>query len=96
MNPIRLKGVVKNYDWGRQDADSLVYKYSGDPEFKGGKYAELWMGSHPSGPSVTEDGKTLPQIIKENNQKDIVYLFKVLSINKPLSIQTHPNKEQAE
>lgn len=29
MKPITLRGVVKNYDWGRQDADSLVYKYSG-------------------------------------------------------------------
>jgi hypothetical protein len=28
MKPILVNGVVKAYDWGREDPDSLVYKYS--------------------------------------------------------------------
>lgn len=54
------------------------------------------MGNHASGPSQTIDGKPIGEVIKENNINDLVYLFKILSISKPLSIQIHPNKKQAE
>ena len=94
--PIKITGVVKNYDWGRQDADSIVFQYSGQTEFKEGKYAELWMGTHPNGPSLTQDGKSLSELFKEQKQDDLIYLFKLLSVTKCLSIQIHPTKQQAE
>lgn len=93
--PIKITPVVKNYDWGRSDEQSLVFQYSGQNHFKEAKYAELWMGSHPSGPSITETGESLSDIFKNHKQEDITFLFKVLSVNKALSIQIHPNKQQA-
>ncbi|KAH7132313.1 mannose-6-phosphate isomerase-like protein [Dendryphion nanum] len=71
-------------------------------------YAELWMGTHPSLPSKDlKTGRTLLDLIQDNQallSKDIAeryenklpFLFKVLSINKALSIQAHPNKKLAE
>ncbi|PHH62311.1 hypothetical protein CDD81_7231 [Ophiocordyceps australis] len=71
-------------------------------------YAELWMGTHPSNPSRHVDtGRTLLDLCSENQMLlsqsvaakyggRLPFLFKVLSINKALSIQAHPNKTLAE
>jgi mannose-6-phosphate isomerase len=68
------------------------------------------MGAHPKAPSqVLADGlwRSLPEIIQENPEETLgqkvaarfsnklPFLFKVLAAAKPLSIQAHPNKEQA-
>ncbi|KID84974.1 mannose-6-phosphate isomerase [Metarhizium guizhouense ARSEF 977] len=71
-------------------------------------YAELWMGTHPSNPSKDlKTGRSLLDLCSENQQllsssvsakygAKLPFLFKVLSINKGLSIQAHPNKKLAE
>ncbi|KAI0836572.1 mannose-6-phosphate isomerase [Hypoxylon sp. FL0890] len=71
-------------------------------------YAELWMGTHPSNPSKDlETGRTLLELVESNQMllapsvkakfgAKLPFLFKVLSINKALSIQAHPNKKLAE
>jgi len=71
-------------------------------------YAELWMGTHPSLPSKDlETQRTLNDLVQENQallsssiaeryENKLPFLFKVLSINKALSIQAHPNKKLAE
>ncbi|TDZ15887.1 Mannose-6-phosphate isomerase [Colletotrichum orbiculare MAFF 240422] len=71
-------------------------------------YAELWMGTHPSNPSKdVQSGRTLLDLVQDNRQllsapvasrygSKLPFLFKVLSINKALSIQAHPNKKLAE
>ncbi|KAI1653845.1 mannose-6-phosphate isomerase [Daldinia decipiens] len=71
-------------------------------------YAELWMGTHPSNPSKDlESGRTLLELVEGNQMllapsikarygSKLPFLFKVLSINKALSIQAHPNKKLAE
>ncbi|KAK5124783.1 Mannose-6-phosphate isomerase [Meristemomyces frigidus] len=71
-------------------------------------YAELWMGTHPSNPSKDlTTGRTLLDLVQDNQalmskevaeryQQKLPFLFKVLSINKALSIQAHPNKKLAE
>ncbi|KAH7068125.1 mannose-6-phosphate isomeras-like protein [Paraphoma chrysanthemicola] len=71
-------------------------------------YAELWMGTHPSLPSKDlETKRTLLDLVQENQallsseiaeryENRLPFLFKVLSINKALSIQAHPNKKLAE
>lgn len=70
------------------------YSYLTDKE-----YAEYWMGIHENGPSdilVKEKIVPLKDYIKEINgnecQNNLPFLFKVLSIEKPLSIQVHPDK----
>ncbi|KAK3326946.1 mannose-6-phosphate isomerase [Cercophora scortea] len=71
-------------------------------------YAELWMGTHPSNPSKdVQTGRTLLDLVQDNvsllapsvaarYSKKLPFLLKVLSINKALSIQAHPNKTLAE
>lgn len=72
-------------------------------------YAELWMGDHPSGPSqvktpggavgdcLTTMLKRAPSVLgaKLSNNGVLPFLMKVLSIEKALSIQAHPDKELA-
>ncbi|AEY96223.1 FADR003Cp [Eremothecium gossypii FDAG1] len=70
-------------------------------------YAELWMGTHHKVPSRHHDTKVaLSDLIAANpegmlgsgnvekfhSRKDLPFLFKVLSIEKVLSIQAHPDK----
>ncbi|KAG5419220.1 PMI1 [Candida metapsilosis] len=71
-------------------------------------YAELWMGTHPSVPSqaIGFNNETLRDLItahpkellgdsiitKFGSSKELPFLFKVLSIEKVLSIQAHPDK----
>ena len=53
-----LKCSVKTYAWGKLGADSLVGQLAADGSDEGLElntgtpYAELWMGTHPSGPSM--------------------------------------------
>ncbi|KAH8999542.1 mannose-6-phosphate isomerase, partial [Lactarius akahatsu] len=73
-------------------------------------YAELWMGTHPKSPSfISASGETLASYLSKNHsligekviQKfgaadgNLPFLFKVLAIEKALSIQSHPDKETA-
>lgn len=66
------------------------------------------MGTHPSNPSKdVKSGRTLLGLFNENEtflSRSVIdkygtklpFLFKVLSVNKALSIQAHPNKKLAE
>jgi mannose-6-phosphate isomerase len=66
------------------------------------------MGTHPKLPSkeldtqrslldlVQENQALLSSDIAEKYENKLPFLFKVLSINKALSIQAHPNKKLAE
>ncbi|MDR0624332.1 MAG: mannose-6-phosphate isomerase, class I [Treponema sp.] len=102
----KLKNQVKHYDWGSPvDIPHLL-----GVENRGLPWAELWMGVHPGGPSETEfRGRpvSLAELIggdaerylgKEGAEQfgALPFLFKLLAAAKPLSIQAHPNKEQAE
>ena len=71
---------------------------------------QLWMGTHPSSQSLLVDGTPLAQHLAENpsligddivttfhaEDGNIPFLFKILAIEKALSIQTHPDKQTAE
>ena len=71
-------------------------------------FIQLWMGTHPSNPSKdVATGRTLLDLVQDNQAllapsvaarygKTVPFLFKVLSVNKALSIQAHPNKKLAE
>jgi mannose-6-phosphate isomerase len=52
------------------------------------KYAELWMGSHPSLSACYHKGG-------EQIGVELPFLFKLLSVGRALSIQAHPNLQQA-
>ncbi|EDQ85705.1 uncharacterized protein MONBRDRAFT_38716, partial [Monosiga brevicollis MX1] len=72
-------------------------------------YAELWMGTHAKAPSkvvlpddsvitLSEALERYPELSKGSVTKagQLPYLFKVLSVDKTLSIQAHPDKKLAE
>ncbi|KAJ3220380.1 Mannose-6-phosphate isomerase [Dinochytrium kinnereticum] len=103
----RIKYTTQGYDWGKLGSGSKVAEFAAsDPVFavdESKPYAELWMGTHPSGPSMLYDkpGTTLKSVLTEKNlspeiskryEGDIPFLFKILSIRKALSIQAHPDK----
>jgi mannose-6-phosphate isomerase len=90
---------------------SAVARLSGDCGGEGidetKPYAELWMGTHPNGPSlVVDDSKPLGEHLAEHPEwfgdvspypggGGLPFLFKVLSVAKSLSIQAHPDKALA-
>ncbi|MGH9135299.1 MAG: mannose-6-phosphate isomerase, class I [Ilumatobacteraceae bacterium] len=82
----RVHGVVQRYAWG--DPDFIPSLLGVEPD--GDPWAELWLGTHPSGPAVLDDGRPLAEVTGE-----LPYLLKVLAAAEPLSLQVHPNGEQA-
>jgi mannose-6-phosphate isomerase len=84
----RISGVTKNYDWGSKD---LVTDFFG-LETPSKPIAEIWFGTHPLGESETVgDHKPL----SESLGKKLSFLVKILSAERALSIQVHPNPQQA-
>eukprot|EP00798_Chlamydomonas_sp_ICE-L_P023181 gene23181-30393_t len=109
MLPIQCS--VKNYDWGKDAQFSEVAKIAranGLEIDESKPFAELWMGTHPKGPSVVAStGSSLQSWIQEHPESlgaavrhrfgaELPFLFKMLSVNKALSIQSHPDKQLAE
>jgi len=102
-----LKNSMQEYAWGSRTA---IPELLGQSVPADKPQAELWMGAHPKAPSqVLADGlwRSLPEVIEESPEETLgrevaarfsnklPFLFKVLAAAKPLSIQAHPNKEQA-
>ena len=102
-----LKNPVRKYAWGSKTA---IQDFAGYPDLIGKPVAELWMGAHPNDPSsVLINGKWefLDKVIKDDPEcilgrhaagkfdNKLPFLFKVLAADSPLSIQVHPNLEQA-
>jgi mannose-6-phosphate isomerase len=109
---MELVCAVQKYEWGKIGLDSAVASLAKDgyPDFDldpAAPYAELWMGTHPNGPSKLKCGKSLKDYLDEKPEAlgaptrqafgdQLPFLFKVLSVNKALSIQAHPDKKLAE
>jgi mannose-6-phosphate isomerase len=81
-----VRGVVQHYDWG--DPTFIPRLLGIDPDER--PWAELWLGTHPNGPSSFTDGTPLVDVTG-----DLPYLLKVLAAQRPLSLQTHPDEQQA-
>jgi mannose-6-phosphate isomerase len=84
-----LRGAVQHYEWGDQRAI---------PEFLGTEpnaqpWAELWWGTHRGGPSLVMNGAGATPL--SDVVGDLSFLVKFIAAAKPLSLQTHPNDDQA-
>jgi mannose-6-phosphate isomerase len=103
-----LNNPVQEYAWGSKTAIQSLLGESVPSERPA---AELWMGAHPKSPSmVLIDGKwqSLEAVIRRSPSlilgeevarrfsNRLPFLFKVLAVEKPLSIQVHPNCKQAQ
>ncbi len=84
----RISGVTKNYDWGSKD---LIPDYFGLGA-PSKPIAEIWFGTHPLGESETLEE---PKPLSETLGKQLRFLVKLLSAERALSIQVHPNSQQA-
>ncbi|MGD8755211.1 MAG: mannose-6-phosphate isomerase, class I [Desulfobacterales bacterium] len=103
-----LKNTIQEYAWGSIRA---IPDLLGQKNLANQPQAELWMGAHPKAPSLAyHNGQwiSLQQLIaqypenilgkkvaKQFNNR-LPFLFKVLAAAKPLSIQAHPNRKQAQ
>jgi len=87
----RLKNQIKHYEWGSQE---ILPKFLNIDNKKGEPCAEMWMGTHNLSPSQTEVDGRLVSLTELSGE--LPFLFKLLAVEKPLSIQAHPNKAQAE
>lgn len=103
----KLQGIHRHYEWGGK---SFIPQLMQIENAIGQPFAEYWMGAHPSAPAMVatvEGNKALDQLIQENKAQylgestsdqfgSLPYLFKILDVEKMLSIQVHPSKENAE
>lgn len=104
---ILLENVIQEYAWGSK---TFIPELMGRPSPSKNPQAELWMGAHPKGPSramIRGKSVSLSEIIKKDPDgtlgspvarrfsNQLPFLFKVLAASRPLSIQAHPDKEQA-
>ncbi|MVO85837.1 mannose-6-phosphate isomerase, class I [Streptomyces sp. p1417] len=98
----RLTNTIRPYAWGSTTAiaELLGTEPTGEPQ------AEMWMGAHPGAPSRTERGP-LDEVIDEDPARELgpravakfgprlPFLLKILAAGAPLSLQVHPNREEA-
>jgi len=102
-----MKNRIQHYAWGSREA---IADLEGRPVPSERPEAELWMGAHPSGPSLVlwngewtpldelieaESGLILGTAVSDRFGRRLPFLFKVLAAEAPLSIQAHPNLAQA-
>ncbi|HEV7625948.1 MAG TPA: mannose-6-phosphate isomerase, class I [Streptomyces sp.] len=102
----RLTNTVRPYAWGSTTAipELLGTPPTGEPQ------AELWMGAHPGAPSSVDRGngaRALPDLIATDPEGELgpeavrafgprlPFLLKLLAAASPLSLQVHPDREQA-
>ncbi|MBC9716662.1 mannose-6-phosphate isomerase, class I [Streptomyces sp. TRM66268-LWL] len=98
----RLTNTIRPYAWGSATAipQLLGVEPTGEPQ------AEMWMGAHPGAPSRLERGP-LNEVIDAAPEAELgaaavakfgprlPFLLKLLAAGAPLSLQVHPNLEQA-
>ncbi|MCL2480503.1 MAG: mannose-6-phosphate isomerase, class I, partial [Spirochaetaceae bacterium] len=97
------------YDWGSLSGIQNIIERD---DLKGTPLAELWMGSHKNGDGVvavsndqkiklsefikTDSNAILGKAVNKKYNGELPFLFKILAAEKPLSIQVHPSKKEAE
>ncbi len=109
MNRIlKLQNTIQPYAWGSHTAIAQLLGQAIPSEHP---QAELWMGAHPKASSkVWFQGRWqalddllrqdplpfLGEAVVKRFGPHLPYLFKVLAVEKPLSIQAHPSQSMAE
>ncbi|BCJ37438.1 mannose-6-phosphate isomerase, class I [Actinocatenispora thailandica] len=96
-----LTGRIQPYAWGSRAAIAAI---QGRPVPSGTPEAELWLGAHPAAPSTVDDGRSLVDVIADDpvgtlgparRFERLPFLLKLLAADQPLSLQVHPNSDQA-
>ncbi|MFF5171629.1 mannose-6-phosphate isomerase, class I [Micromonospora sp. NPDC000089] len=102
-----LTGPIRDYAWGSRTA---IAQLQGRPVPSAGPEAELWLGAHPGAPATVEragdrvslldlltaePGHWLGERVVDRFGVRLPFLLKVLAADAPLSLQAHPDPEQA-
>jgi mannose-6-phosphate isomerase len=82
-----LSNAVRHYPWGSR---TVLPALLGEPAPAAEPWAEIWMGAHPMEPSHLPDGRSLAEV-----EPGLPFLVKLLAAEEPLSVQAHPDLEQA-
>ncbi len=99
---LKMVNPIQNYAWGTRDTL---------PKLRGAEYpaaepeAELWVGAHPKAPSMIQTAqgeRSLAELVSDDPEgllpsgtTEFPFLFKILAIESPLSLQVHPSEAQA-
>lgn len=105
MRIIRLDNPIRDYAWG---SPTVIPQLLGQ-EPTGRPAAELWIGAHPDSPSHAPDhAQSLDTLIAadpagllgertvEHFGPRLPFLLKIIAAEHALSLQVHPNREQAQ
>ena len=100
-----LRGQIRDYAWGSRQ---VIAQLQGRPVPSPGPEAELWLGDHCGAPAtVLGSGVPLPELLAADPEHwlgrpvldrfgtRLPFLLKVLAADAPLSLQAHPDAEQA-
>jgi len=102
-----LRNPIQGYAWGSRRA---LAEFVGDAAPSPEPQAELWIGAHPSAPSelcvggrwqpldaciARDPERALGRRLVTRFGARLPFLMKVLAVEKPLSIQAHPDLETA-
>jgi len=105
--PLLMRNPIRGYDWGSRTALARLQgrEPTGSPE------AELWIGAHPAASSAVVDPAGARRDLTELIAADpagvlgahclarfgarLPFLTKVLAVERALSVQVHPDAEQA-
>lgn len=100
---IELDGPIRPYAWGSR---AFLAQLQGRDVPSPTPEAELWLGAHPGAPALAR-GTGLDELVAGDPRGTLgesalarfgarlPYLLKVLAADAPLSIQVHPDAEQA-
>ncbi|WP_428961788.1 mannose-6-phosphate isomerase, class I [Micromonospora fluostatini] len=102
-----LYGPIRDYAWGSRAA---IARLQGRCVPSPGPEAEWWLGAHPGAPAevardggrvsladllAAEPGRWLGAAVVDRFGPRLPFLLKVLAAEAPLSLQAHPDAEQA-
>lgn len=102
-----LDNPIQDYSWGSR---TVIAELLGRPSPASRPEAELWIGAHPKAPSrvsepaglgaldaliAREPVSILGHDVCERFGPELPFLLKILAAAEPLSIQAHPDREQA-
>lgn len=87
---VKLANQARDYAWG---SPTLIPDYFG-LKSTGAPMAEIWFGTHPGSPAVLADEPT-KTLTQQLGGRQLSFLLKILAADAPLSIQAHPNAQQA-
>lgn len=91
---VKISNQPRNYAWGSR---TLIRDYFG-PELTLASpdqpAAEVWFGTHPGSPALLADDRATT-LHDHLGGHQLSFLLKILAADQPLSIQVHPNSQQA-